>query len=113
MNGKTRDGLWIVVGAYLAYTGGQLIMDVLREKPEGYIGFVVAGVLFVAFGIGLVIYAIRDLTKPVEETEADQEEDEEEEADAEEGAKEQDSPAAEDREGQEEKGEGDADRDRV
>ena len=109
MNGKTRDGLWIVVGAYLAYTGGQLIMDVLGEKPEGYIGFVVAGVLFVAFGIGLVIYAIRDLTKPVEETE----EDEEEEADAEEGAKEQNSPAAEDREGQEEKGEGNADRDRV
>ena len=30
-----------------------------------------------------------------------------------EGAKEQDSPAAEDREGQEEKGEGNADRDRV
>ena len=47
MNGKTRDGLWIVVGAYLAYTGGQLIMDVLGEKPEGYIGFVVAGVLYV------------------------------------------------------------------
>lgn len=105
MNGKTRDGLWIVVGAYLAYTGGQLIMDVLGEKPEGYIGFVVAGVLFVAFGIGLVIYAIRDLTKPVEETE--------EEADAEEGAKETDSPAAEDRKSQEEEGEGDADRDRV
>ena len=67
MNGKTRDWLWIIVGGYLTYTGVQLVMDVMNQKPEGYIGFVVAGVLFAVFGIGLIVYAIRNMTKPVEE----------------------------------------------
>ena len=67
MNGKTRDWIWIIVGGYLAYTGVQLVMDVMDQKPEGYIGFVVAGVLFAVFGIGLIVYAIRNMTKPVEE----------------------------------------------
>ncbi len=68
MNGKTRDWIWIIVGGYLTYTGVQLVMDVLNQKPEGYIGFVVAGVLFAAFGVGLIVFAIRNMTKPVEET---------------------------------------------
>ncbi len=68
MNGKTRDWLWIIVGGYLTYTGVQLVMDVMNQKPEGYIGFVVAGVLFAVFGIGLIVYAIRNMTKPVEES---------------------------------------------
>ena len=68
MNGKTRDGIWIIVGGYLTYTGVQLVMDVLNQKPEGYIGFVVAGVLFAVFGVGLIVFAIRNMTKPVEET---------------------------------------------
>ena len=67
MNGKTRDWLWIIVGGYLTYTGVQLVMDVMNQKPEGYIGFVVVGVLFAVFGIGLIVYAIRNMTKPVEE----------------------------------------------
>ena len=67
MKGKTRDWLWIIVGGYLTYTGVQLVMDVMNQKPEGYIGFVVAGVLFAVFGIGLIVYAIRNMTKPVEE----------------------------------------------
>ena len=67
MNGKTRDWLWIIVGGYLTYTGVQLVVDVMNQKPEGYIGFVVAGVLFAVFGIGLIVYAIRNMTKPVEE----------------------------------------------
>ena len=68
MNGKTRDWIWIIVGGYLTYTGVQLVMDVLNQKPEGYIGFVVAGVLFAVFGVGLIVLAIRNMTKPVEET---------------------------------------------
>ena len=68
MNGKTRDWIWIIVGGYLTYTGLQLVMDVLNQKPEGYIGFVVAGVLFAVFGVGLIVFAIRNMTKPVEET---------------------------------------------
>lgn len=68
MNGKTRDWIWIIVGGYLTYTGVQLVMDVLNQKPEGYIGFVVAGVLFAVFGVGLIVFAIRNMTKPVEET---------------------------------------------
>lgn len=77
MNGKTRDWLWIIVGGYLTYTGVQLVMDVMNQKPEGYIGFVVAGVLFAVFGIGLIVYAIRNMTKPVEETPEEEELDEE------------------------------------
>ena len=68
MNGKTRDWIWIIVGGYLTYTGVQLVMDVLNQKPEGYISFVVAGVLFAVFGVGLIVFAIRNMTKPVEET---------------------------------------------
>lgn len=68
MNGKTRDWIWIIVGGYLTYTGVQLVMDVLNQKPEGYIGFVVAGVLFAVFGVGLIVFAIRNMTKSVEET---------------------------------------------
>lgn len=68
MNGKSRDWIWIIVGGYLTYTGVQLVMDVLNQKPEGYIGFVVAGVLFAVFGVGLIVFAIRNMTKPVEET---------------------------------------------
>lgn len=68
MNGKTRDWIWIIVGGYLTYTGVQLVMDVLNQKPEGYIGFVVAGVLFAVFGVGLIVFAIRNMPKPVEET---------------------------------------------
>ena len=68
MNGKTRDWIWIIVGGYLTYTGVQLVMDVLNQKPEGYIGFVVAGVLFAVFGVGMIVFAIRNMTKPVEET---------------------------------------------
>ena len=68
MNGKTRDWIWIIVGGYLTYTGVQLVMDVLNQKPEGYIGFVVAGVLFAVFGVGLIVFAIRNMTKPVEDT---------------------------------------------
>ena len=72
MNGKTRDWIWIIVGGYLTYTGVQLVMDVLNQKPEGYIGFVVAGVLFAVFGVGLIVFAIRNMTKPVGEQEEEE-----------------------------------------
>ncbi|HJF94921.1 MAG TPA: hypothetical protein K8V82_09050 [Lachnoclostridium phocaeense] len=72
MNGKTRDWIWIIVGGYLTYTGVQLVMDVLNQKPEGYIGFVVAGVLFAVFGVGLIVFAIRNMTKPVDEQEEEE-----------------------------------------
>lgn len=71
MNGKTKQGIWLVVGAYLTYTGIQLVMDVTKEKPEGYIGFVVAGVLFAVFGIGLVVLAIKKMTEPERDEDAD------------------------------------------
>ena len=47
-------------------------MDVLNQKPEGYIGFVVAGVLFAVFGVGLIVFAIRNMTKPVDEQEEEE-----------------------------------------
>ena len=72
MNGKTRNWIWIIVGGYLTYTGVQLVMDVLNQKPEGYIGFVVAGVLFAVFGVGLIVFAIRNMTKPVDEQEEEE-----------------------------------------
>lgn len=76
MNGKTKQGIWLVVGAYLTYTGVQLVMDVSKEKPEGYIGFVVAGILFAVFGIGLVILSIKKMTEPEPEDDSLQEEEE-------------------------------------
>ena len=89
MNGKTRDWIWIIVGGYLTYTGVQLVMDVLNQKPEGYIGFVVAGVLFAVFGVGLIVFAIRNMTKPVDEQEEEEQPSLEEQAElqAEEQAK--------------------------
>lgn len=106
MNGKTRDWIWIIVGGYLTYTGVQLVMDVMDQKPEGYIGFVVAGVLFAVFGIGLIVYAIRNMTKPVEE-EPEENEPEEIETSAGEGEQPETSALdnAETEEDQEESGE--------
>ena len=71
MNGKTRDGLWIVV-EHTGLHGGTAHHGRPGREAGGLYRICRGSVLFVAFGIGLVIYAIRDLTKPVEETEADQ-----------------------------------------
>lgn len=67
MNKKTRHGIWLVAGGYLGYTGISLIMQVMKEKPDHYIGFVAAGVIFTIFGVAVAIRSIKGLMEPNEE----------------------------------------------
>ncbi|MFI3172490.1 MAG: hypothetical protein R3Y58_09030 [Eubacteriales bacterium] len=54
-NEKTRATLFVVVGAYLAYTGISLITDVIADKPDNMLLFIVMGVIFVVVGIYVMI----------------------------------------------------------
>lgn len=85
-NNKTRQGLWLVVGAYLAYTGFTLAKRVLEDKPDNSTLLLVAGVTFVGVGIAVVIRSIKELRKPEEEVEdtADEGEEDIEEEESEE-----------------------------
>lgn len=39
MSNKTRHGLWLVAGVYLAYNGISLFVNVMKEKPDNYMMF--------------------------------------------------------------------------
>ncbi len=56
---KGRVFLRIIAGGYLAYTGAGLLRDVLSEKPEHYIGFAAAGILFVVFGLWCMLMGLK------------------------------------------------------
>lgn len=63
MSDNARHGLWMVAGGYLAFNGIDLIRNVMNEKPDNYILFSVAGVLFILFGLFMVVQAIKGLRK--------------------------------------------------
>lgn len=48
----------IIVGGYLAYIGAELMKDAFVEKPENYIMFAGAGILFFIIGLGWLIKAV-------------------------------------------------------
>ena len=81
-NNKARNGLWLVVGAYLAYTGFTLAKNVLNDRPDNYMLLAAAGILFIGVGIAVVVRSVKELRKPEEP--ADDEETLDEEADDEE-----------------------------
>lgn len=56
---KSRVFLRIIAGGYLAYLGGGLVKDALADKPEHYIGFVAAGILFLAFGLWWMFMGVK------------------------------------------------------
>lgn len=60
---KGRVFLRIIAGGYLAYTGAGLLKDVLSEKPEHYIVFAAAGILFVVFGLWCMIMGLKAAVK--------------------------------------------------
>lgn len=63
MQSKTRKIVMALVGAYLTYTGVELVLAVQREKPENSVLFMVFGIIFALFGVATVIVNIRELLK--------------------------------------------------
>lgn len=55
---KGRLFFRIIVGGYLAYLGAGLMKDAFAEKPENYIMFAGAGILFVGIGLWWLIKSV-------------------------------------------------------
>ena len=55
--------LWLVAGAFLAYTGYQLCRGYILKEEGSALGFFVVGAGFIGFGVFLVIKATRGLAK--------------------------------------------------
>lgn len=92
MDNRGKNIFMACVGGYLMYTGYNLIVDVMSRNPANKVLFLIAGAVFVIFGLLTVImnlkYFFKDFKKDVfeadEVTEA-----ETEEADVEESAERQ------------------------
>ena len=73
--------LMAMVGAYLIYTGGSLIVDVTKGEPENAILFILAGAAFVIVGALTVFFNMKEYIAVVKEdvmiTEDSEEESEE------------------------------------
>lgn len=52
-NGKNngKNVIFALAGAYLIYTGGSLLLTSVRERPDQYMLFMLAGIGFVIFGL--------------------------------------------------------------
>lgn len=59
MNDGSRNVLAAIVGAYLVYTGGSLILDVISEKPDNMVLFIVMGVIFIIIGSWVVVSKLK------------------------------------------------------
>lgn len=55
--------LWCLAGIYLLYTGYRLCSNVVQGKDGGGIGFLLAGILFLAIGGGLVFLGLKGYLK--------------------------------------------------
>lgn len=73
MNNKTRHGLWLVVGAYLAYTGGQLVYNMMNTKPDNYMLMILFGALFLIVGVMVVVRSFKGIMAPAEDAEEPEE----------------------------------------
>ena len=58
MNKKAAYALRIVLGAYLAFLGVKLIMQMMQEKPTNMIFICAMSVIFVIVGGGYAIYSL-------------------------------------------------------
>ena len=61
MNKKAAYALRIVLGAYLAFLGVKLIIQMVQEKPTNMIYICVMSVIFVAVGGGYAVYSLKEL----------------------------------------------------
>lgn len=53
----------IVAGAYVIYLGGKLISSSIADKPENYILFIAAGVIFAAIGLYWLVGSVIKMVK--------------------------------------------------
>ncbi len=80
---KSKSTIMLLAGVYLIYLGGTLVRDVLADKPENMILFVVLGSVFVLVG-AYTIFSNGKLIKELQQQEmleAQEAQDEEEEND--------------------------------
>lgn len=59
MTQKARKTLMALVGAYLAYTGISLILEVTKSNPKNMTAFVLVGLFFVAFGALTIVLNVK------------------------------------------------------
>ena len=94
MQTKGRIMLMVIAGGYLAYLGGGLVTDAMKEKPENYILYTV-GVLFLIIGAACCLFNLKKYIKheyrdpfkdAIEEDEASEEDAEPSKSDADESA---------------------------
>ncbi len=82
MNDGSRNVLAAIVGAYLVYTGGSLIMDVISEQPDNMVLFIVMGAIFIVVGGWVVITKLKksmvEISEQQEESEVEEKSNEEE-----------------------------------
>ena len=92
MNNSNRKVVMALVGAYLIYTGGSLIKDVLESQPENPTVFIIAGAVFVLVGLYTAIINVKgfleEMKKEVVITDEASEEDEDTSEDDEEAEEE-------------------------
>lgn len=62
---STRKILMAMVGAYLIYTGGNLIVDVTKGNPENAMLFIIAGAAFVIIGALTVFVNMKEYISAV------------------------------------------------
>ena len=93
MQTKGRIMLMVIAGGYLAYLGGGLVTDAMKEKPENYILYTVVGVLFLIIGAACCLFNLKKYIKheyrdpfkdAIEEDEASEEDAEPSKSDADE-----------------------------
>ena len=63
MQTKGRIMLMVIAGGYLAYLGGGLVTDAMKEKPENYILYTVVGVLFLIIGAACCLFNLKKYIK--------------------------------------------------
>lgn len=89
MQTKGRIMLMVIAGGYLAYLGGGLVSDAMKERPENYILYTVVGVLFLVIGAACCLFNLKKYIKheyrdpfkdAIEEEEAEEKPSEEAEA---------------------------------
>ena len=59
MSDRTRTTLRFLAGSYLAYTGFNLVKNILAERPDNFIVFMIVGAFFLAAGLALALHSLK------------------------------------------------------